>query len=195
LAEDLLPKRGTGDFNQGLMELGALICRPKKPVCTKCPVSIICKAKRSSVQKRLPVRTPRKPIPHIHVTAGVIQNDGKFLITLRPPSGLLGGLWEFPGGKQENGESLDACLRREIREELGIEIDVGDEFMTVNHAYSHFKITLHVFACRYDGGKIRLNGCDDFQWITVRDLDRFAFPAADRRVIRRLQEEGFGGRR
>ena len=189
LAEELLPEKRVRDFNQALMELGALVCKSKHPLCVSCPVSEFCEAKRLGMQADLPVRSPRNAVPHYNVTAGIIWKDGKFLITLRPPRGLLGGLWEFPGGKQEEGESLEECLQREIREELGIEIEVGDPLVSVKHAYSHFRITLHVFPCRYIGGQIQLRECDDYCWIDEGDLDVFAFPAADRKVIEVLRNK------
>lgn len=191
LAEEVLPRGRVQDFNQALMELGAVICKPKQPNCASCPLSKICEANKLSIQMKLPVRPPRRTIPHFNVTAGIIWKDGKFLITLRPPRGLLGGLWEFPGGKLEEGEDLGSCLQREIREELGILIEVGDSLVSVKHAYSHFRITLHALECRYVGGKIRLLGCDDYRWITPRDLEKFAFPAADRKIIKVLKEGSY----
>jgi A/G-specific adenine glycosylase len=187
LAEALLPRTSIREHNEALMELGALVCRPKHPDCPACPLRKLCEAQKHSVQDELPIRSPRKPIPHLDVTAGIIRKGKRFLITLRPPKGLLGGLWEFPGGKLEPSETLEACLAREIREELGIEIDVLQPLVSVDHAYTHFRITLHVFECRYRSGRIKLNGCDDYRWITEGELDDYAFPGADRKVIDRLQ--------
>lgn len=186
LAEWLLPDRSIREFNEGLMELGAAVCTPRNPDCGICPLSMLCEAKAHTVQHELPVKTPRKPVPHYHVTAGVIWKGGKILITRRPPKGLLGGLWEFPGGKQEKGESLEDCLIREIKEELDISIRVRERLISVKHAYTHFRITLHAFRCQYLKGQIRLNGVDDCKWIKPQDLDRFAFPGADRKVIERI---------
>jgi mutator protein MutT len=106
---------------------------------------------------------------------------------------MLGGLWEFPGGKVEPGEKLPACLKREIREELGIRVEVGRPLISVRHSYTHLRITLHVFECAYTGGDIRLDGCDDYRWITAGQLDGFAFPAADRKVIQLLKMNKTGG--
>ena len=191
VSKEIIPKKNIHDFNQGLMELGAMICRPKNPICTDCPLAVICEANRFSIQQELPVRSPKKKIPHYDVTAGIIWKRDKFLITLRPPKGLLGGLWEFPGGKQKAGESLKNCLKREIREELSIDIKVKELLISVKHAYTHFRITLHVFECQYISGKIQLQGCDDYRWITSAELDDFAFPGADRKVIK-LLESGQG---
>jgi A/G-specific adenine glycosylase len=189
LAEELLPQAHVGDFNQGLMELGAILCKPKQPVCELCPLSQLCRAKQLGIQDQLPVKPMRKPIPHYDVVAGIIWKGHRFLITLRPPRGLLGGLWEFPGGKVEEGEIPQQGLKREVAEELGIQITVNSRFTSVKHAYTHFKITLHVFHCRYQRGKIQLHGCDDYRWILPSQLDDFAFPGADRKVIRKLLKE------
>jgi A/G-specific adenine glycosylase len=187
-AETILPDKRIRDFNQGLMELGAVVCKPKRPACDSCPIDEICEANRLSIQDALPVKPVRKPIPHYDVTAGIIRKNGKILITLRPPRGLLGGLWEFPGGKKKNGEDLRSCLKREINEELGIKIDIGEHLISVKHAYTHFKITLHVFLCHYISGKIQAIECDDYRWITQSDFGRYAFPAADHKVIKKLME-------
>jgi A/G-specific adenine glycosylase len=191
LSEGLLPKRRIRDYNQALMELGALVCRARNPVCPDCPVSTICEAHRLSLQRELPVKSPRKPVPHYEVTAGIIWKDDHLLITRRPPKGLLGGLWEFPGGKLEPGEELEGCLKREIREELGIAIEVGACLTSVEHAYTHFRITLHAFECRYRGGRIRLIGIDAYRWILPRDLDKFALPAADHKIIALLKNRKY----
>jgi A/G-specific adenine glycosylase len=189
-AEQLLPETRIGPFNEAMMELGALICKPKQPECDLCPVEPVCEARRLHIEEALPFRTPRKPIPHIHVTAGIIWKKNRFLITLRPPKGLLGALWEFPGGKVELNETYETCLRREIREELNIVIDIQSHLISVRHAYTHFKITLHVFECLYRHGSIRMDpeSAIDYRWITIEDLDQYAFPGADRKVIEKLKE-------
>ncbi|MBA4423676.1 MAG: A/G-specific adenine glycosylase [Syntrophus sp. (in: bacteria)] len=193
LSESLLPKSRIRDYNQALMELGALTCRTGNPACPDCPVSRMCEANRLSIQRELPVKSPRKPVPHYEVTAGIIWRDHRLLITRRPPKGLLGGLWEFPGGKLEPGEDLEGCLKREIREELGIAIAVGVHLTSADHAYTHFRITLHAFECRYRGGRIRLIGVDDYRWILPWELDGFALPAADHKIIALLKDRKYGG--
>jgi A/G-specific adenine glycosylase len=187
LSESLLPKRRLRDYNQALMELGALVCRVRNPACADCPVSGSCAANRLSLQGELPVKSQRKPVPHHEVTAAIIRRGSRILITRRPPKGLLGGLWEFPGGKLEPGEELEECLKREIREELGIAIEVGVCLASVGHAYTHFTITLHAFDCRYRGGRIQLLGIDDYRWILPRELGGFALPAADHKIIEILK--------
>lgn len=188
-ATSILPDEKLRDFNEGLMELGATVCTPASPDCPHCPWQAHCEAFRLGIQEELPFKTPKKPVPHLDVTAGVIWKDDQFLITLRPPKGLLGGLWEFPGGKVEEGETLEACLRREIDEELAIRVRVGKKLIAVNHAYTHFKITLHVFECDFESGILEPRACDDFRWITAEQLGDFAFPGADRKVIAAIRKE------
>jgi A/G-specific adenine glycosylase len=186
ISNALLPDFSISDFNQGLMELGSEICLPRNPHCTKCPVRQGCRAWKLKIPHLLPVRNPKKPIPHFDVTAGVIWKKDKVLITLRPAKGLLGSLWEFPGGKKERGETLEECLHREIMEELGIRIRIIGKLTSIRHAYTHFKITLHVYQCKYDQGTLRLHACDDFHWIRLEEINRYAFPAADIKVIELL---------
>ena len=124
-----------------------------------------------------------KQIPHFQVAAGIIQHEDNILISRRREESMLGGLWEFPGGKQENGETLKECLYRELQEELAIHVEVGDKYCTVKHAYKNFKITLHVFYCKYLSGSPETIGCAEWRWVKPAELDRFTFPSADRKVI------------
>lgn len=190
LAADHMPSQRPGDYNQALMELGRTICKPRRPVCHECPVAQFCAARRLGVQEQRPVKKRKAPTPHYDVTAGLIRHpaDGKLLIAQRPADALLGGLWEFPGGKQEPAESLQACLARELAEELAIQVQVGAFFVRVKHAFTHFKITLHVFECDYlpAGGEPQALGCAAWRWVREDELQNFAFGAADRQVIAAL---------
>jgi len=190
LAESLLPKGQAGPFNEALMELGATVCLPRAPQCDACPIRSMCEARRRGLQEQLPVRRAKKITPHYDVTAAVIRRNGRTLIAQRPHDGMLGGLWEFPGGKCEPGESLADCLRREIREELGLKIEVGHPIISVKHAYSHFRITLHAFECRVVSGRPTPIGVADFKWVRRSELDRFAFAVTDRKIIQRMRGEG-----
>jgi A/G-specific adenine glycosylase len=194
LALSMLPLGSAGDFNQALMDLGAMICTPTNPRCLICPLANSCRARQEGIQEQLPIRATRTHRPHRDVTAGVIWDDnGHLLITRRPPDGLLGGLWEFPGGKRRPGEALLACLHREIEEELGIEIDIGALLCTVEHGFTHFQMTLYAYECRWLAGIPQCLGCTDLRWMTLDELDRFAFPVADQKIIaflRNRQESG-----
>ena len=194
LAHALLPQGKAAAFNQAMMELGALVCTPKSLQCASCPVQTFCQAHRSGDPEALPAKSPRKIKPHYDVSAGIIWRDGRILIAQRKPEGLLGGLWEFPGGKQEPGETLEGCLKREVREELDLEIEVERPFMRVKHAYSHFRITLHTFHCRYVRGDPRALGCADWRWVCPEELPVYAFPRADQKVLQALVGEESDGR-
>ena len=192
IAADWLPARGAGEYNQALMELGQKVCRPRNPDCPACPLRDMCRALAADTQAERPVRGKRAPTPRHDVTAGLIRNEcGQLLIAQRPLEGLLGGLWEFPGGKREGGESLPDCLRRELREELAIDVEVGRRFAVVDHAFTHFKITLHAFDCRYLGALPPFDEPQalealDWAWVREEELGRYSFGKADRQVIAEL---------
>jgi A/G-specific adenine glycosylase len=187
IAAELVPPDRPGDFNQALMELGATLCTPTSPRCLLCPVNAECEALAQGLSERLPVKTARRERPHYDVTAAVIRrDDGHLLIAQRKPEAMLGGLWEFPGGKCQPGEALPDCLRREIREELGIEIEVGQFLTTIKHGYTHFRISLHVFECRHLNGDPRALDCADWRWARLPDLENFAFPVTDQKIIQIL---------
>lgn len=195
LAEERVPAERPGDYNQALMELGQQLCTPTKPLCLLCPLADDCLARQRGTQLERPVRPPRKRTPHYDVAAGIIwergteapHRNGRFLIAQRPLNGLLGGLWEFPGGKQEGGESLPQTLRREIQEELGIDIEVGAHQVSLNHAYTHFRITLHAYHAVHQSGAVQHLEVADHAWVTLDDLDRYAFAVTDRKIISSLE--------
>ena len=187
IADDLVPARTPGLFNQALMELGAEVCTPRTPRCEDCPLSRVCRAKRHGEQLVLPQRRAKKPLPSHTVAVGVIWKAGRILIDKRKPGGLLGGLWEFPGGKKEPGESLEAALRREVREELAIRIRVHRPLAVLDHTYSHFRVRIHAYECAWLSGQPRCITCDTFKWVRPADLGRYAFPAANNKIIRVLR--------
>ncbi|MFZ3069779.1 MAG: NUDIX domain-containing protein, partial [Anaerolineaceae bacterium] len=187
-AQGHLPHIRTGDFNQALMELGALICKPKRPLCLNCPIQSLCKGFALGTQEQIPVRKQKPAIPHHIVTAAVIADGDRVLIAQRPQGGLLGGLWEFPGGKLEPADpGLPACLKREIREELDVDIQVGEPFGVYHHAYTHFRITLHAFICTLEPGQtLDEDARSSIRWVLTSQLDGFAMGKVDRQIARRL---------
>jgi A/G-specific adenine glycosylase len=188
LAASLLPPGQAGAFNEALMELGATVCTPRAPDCDRCPLCELCLAYARGEQEALPVRRPRKAVPHYDVTAAVTtREDGRVLVAQRNPDDMLGGLWEFPGGKCRDGEALPECLAREMHEELGVEVEVGELLTTVNHAYTHFRITLHAFRCRLAAGEPRCLDCAAFRWVTLAELDALPMSVADRKVAQALR--------
>lgn len=173
-----------GLHNQAIMELGALVCTPRTPACHACPIRHACAARAAGAETRLPVRAQRKPLPHHDIAAVVLQDEaGRIYVQRRPPEGLLGGLWEFPGGKREDGESLEETAIRELAEELGVEIELREKITTIEHAYSHFRITLHAFRGRITGGDPQPTAATAWAWVPRGELDAYAFPAANRRVV------------
>jgi len=193
VAQRLLPAGRAGDFNQALMELGATVCLPRGPRCAGCPVRRLCAARRAGTQEDLPVKPRRAPVPHYTCGVGVVWRGEQVLIARRPSTGLLAGLWEFPGGKQQTGETLLQCVQREVQEELGIEVHVGPHLMTVKHAYSHFKVTLHFYTCECRAGRVRAIGCTDWRWVRAAELTDYAFPAGSLPVLRALVGAGGPG--
>ena len=186
LAGALLPARRVGEFNQALMDLGATVCTPRGPRCPACPIRPACRAAARGEQHRLPRRAAPPKLPHYDVAAAVVFRAGRVLIDRRPDDGLLGGLWEFPGGKVRPGESPADAAVREAREELGVTVEAGEELIVVRQAYSHFRITLHAIQCRYVSGRCKAIGCTAWRWVAPDQLDEYAFPRANRRVIEAL---------
>lgn len=192
--EGLLPAGRAGAFNEALMDLASLVCTPKSPACGVCPIRESCQAHRQGRQEQIPVRLPRRQVPHYDVSAAVIWQDGKVLLAQRREEGMLGGLWEFPGGTREAGESLEECLRREIQEELGMEIAVGARLISVPHAYTHKRITLHAFHCRPVRGTPQKLEVKDWRWVAPADVLQYPLSVVDQRVaeafLRWLKENG-----
>lgn len=187
----ILPPSHAGDLNQALMDLANAVCTPANPRCLICPLTELCQAREQGLQNALPIRATRTHRPHRDVTAGVIWDaNGQFLITQRPLDSMLGGLWEFPGGKRRPGEDLIDCLRREIIEEIGIEIEIGDLLCTIEHVFTHFYMTLYAYQCRWVRLKPQCLECKDLRWVTVDQLDAFAFAVADQKIIAHLREQG-----
>ncbi len=182
-AQMLLSRTHPGQYNQAMMELGAMVCRPKNPLCITCPVKKYCLSYEKGLQNEFPKRLQRKRVPEYHIATGVIQKNNRLLITLRKAEGLLGGLWEFPGGKLKDGETAETACIREIREEVNLEIKIIHRFRTVRHAYTHFKIKMDVFLCTYGSGEIALNGPADYRWISIDQIDQFPFPVANHKFI------------
>ncbi|MEB3286504.1 MAG: A/G-specific adenine glycosylase [Vampirovibrionales bacterium] len=183
--------KGSWTFNQAIMELGATICLPKEPRCLICPVKPQCLSAERGTQLERPVKIKKAPTPHHHIAVGVIWDAEKkrVFIQQRPEQGLLGGLWEFPGGKQEAGETLEETVQREIQEELGLKVTVGSKITMVKHAYTHFKITLHAYHCELLSTQPpTLTAAIDSQWVPLADLERFAFPKANKLVLKELLE-------
>ena len=186
-SEELLDLRRPRDFNQALMDLGATVCTPRRLGCDHCPWRESCAAYASGDPSGWPVVEERKPLPFQVIGIGVVINAaGDVLIDQRLEEGLLGGMWEFPGGKQEPGEPIEACIARELMEELGIEVSVGEGLITVDHAYSHKKLQFVVHLCRWMSGDPNPLASQQVRWVRPEQLKDYPFPAANARIIEAL---------
>lgn len=202
LADKNLPKGHAGDYNQALMDLGATICMPKNPRCLICPLMRLCKACQSGTQNQLPVKTPKKEVPHYVHAAAVIVQRGRVLLAQRPSEGLLGGMWEFPNGRVAGEpatglpEALKAGYRLGVKvqripraERSGAEPQTARALRTpsarrssalgiVRHAYSHFSVTVHVFACDL----LSLPKATNLKWVSLRRLSAYPMGKIDRQI-------------
>ena len=187
--EEMFDPGQPATFNQAMMELGALVCRPRNPLCRECPVRRGCQALAAGEQDVLPARLKRRTA-RIATAVAVIEHAGKYLIQKRPPSGPMAGLWEFPGGKLERGESPEEALRREVKEELGADVSQARLLLTVRHAYTRFQVTLYAFQTVLKGRpaldpKTR-------RWVSRRALKTYTFPAGSAKSIGHLESERSG---
>ena len=186
-SEALLDPLRPRDTNQALMDLGATLCTPRQPDCHRCPWQSHCAAYAAGDPRRWPVTDAPKPLPFQVIGVGVVLNAaGEVLIDQRLEEGLLGGMWEFPGGKQEQGETIETCIARELEEELGIAVTVGAELITVDHAYSHKKLRFVVHLCDWVSGEPQPLASQQVRWVRPDDLGNYAFPAANARIIEAL---------
>jgi A/G-specific adenine glycosylase len=186
LAGDLLYKDDPGTYNQALMELGALLCTPVRPKCLSCPIRKMCQACQTGSQSQYPIKVPKKQRPHFTIGAGIIWKEDKILIARRHENGLLGGLWEFPGGKQQDGETIEQTVQREIKEEVDVTVRVDSLLAVVKHQYSHFKITLHAYHCTYVAGSPKALGCAAWKWVKKDKLQNYALPRANGKILELL---------
>lgn len=186
-ADELLDRSKPGTFNQALMELGALVCRPLNPSCDQCPVSRDCAALSRGVLA-FPVRDARREVPLQKIAVGVVSNGNRVLITRRAEKGMLGGLWEFPGGKVRRGEKHARACAREIAEETGLRVEVKERITRVKHEYTHLSVEIDVFRCRYRGGNVVLDGPTDYRWITLDETSQYAFPKANHKFMPAIRQ-------
>ncbi|MFZ9271049.1 MAG: 8-oxo-dGTP diphosphatase MutT [Prochlorococcaceae cyanobacterium] len=184
----LLDHKRPRAFNQALMDLGASVCTPRNPRCGDCPWQSHCAAYAAGAPASYPVKEASRELPFQVIGVGVVCNDaGEVLIDQRLDEGLLGGLWEFPGGKQEPGEAIEHTIARELREELAIEVTVGEPLIELEHAYSHKKLRFVVHLCQWRSGEPQPLASQQVRWVEPSALASYPFPAANARIIAALQ--------
>ncbi|MFA5842175.1 MAG: A/G-specific adenine glycosylase [Candidatus Gracilibacteria bacterium] len=191
IAKSWIPAKDARNFNQAMMELGALVCTPKSPDCKNCPLKKQCHAYALDLAESLPNRGKSQKKVEIKVVAAIlvkktIRASSLIFIQKRPQQGLMGGLWEFPGGKVKPKESLKDALCREIREELGIEISNLRPFLNIKHSYTKYNVDFHTFLVDCTGEKIKQKEEIDHAWVPIEKLSKLPFPAANVKVIKAL---------
>ncbi|MBW2465960.1 MAG: A/G-specific adenine glycosylase [Deltaproteobacteria bacterium] len=192
-AREMIPPGCARDFNQALMELGALICIPRNPRCRICPVSSHCQALRLELVSKRPVlKNPSKTI-FIEMATGVLERNSRVLIQKRKPSGVWPNLWEFPGGRLEHGETPEMALVREYNEETELAVGNLRKIITVQHSYTIYRVVLHCYFCSLLAGRDepKLRGAQEYRWVNPAELSRYAFPAGHRKLIDHLFYSGY----
>jgi A/G-specific adenine glycosylase len=185
---ELIPNGNAGNFNQAVMDLGSIICRSVNPICRRCPIQNECLAYSRSTQMELPAIKERPTKPHLEVVAAIIQKEDKVLIDKRPADGLLGGMWEFPGGKIERGEDHPEALKRELKEELGIAVNLENSFGVYKHAYTHFTVTVYPYFVVIVNGNPKALEADKIEWVDISDLRDFPMGKVDRNISDDLEK-------
>ena len=182
LSEAAVRRGDSATVNQALMELGATVCLPKKPECGSCPLAKHCAAFARGEQGLYPPARLISPKPILDVSVALIFKEDHFIVTRRPDQGLLGGLWELPGGKWEKGETALEALHRELGEELGIRVHVLRDYPTVRHSYTHFGVRLHPFLCALHGRR-RPRSPLPMRWIRREEIAALAFPRGTSKIF------------
>lgn len=193
LANRLIAPECPGIFNQAMMEVGALVCKPRLPNCPDCPMQSFCRAFALNSVAVYPNREKKRATPRLHLAAGVVRHNGRLLITQRKPEGLLGGLWEFPSDEIREGESPESACHRLLLESTGLTVRIDRFLTTIHHAYTHFRITMEVFRCTRLGGQVCLNSAVDYRWIRPGDFPDYPFPKANLKFIPLLYNDPVDG--
>jgi A/G-specific adenine glycosylase len=188
LAQELLDRSSPGDFNQALMELGATVCRPKGPDCTVCPLAAWCRARATGRQQELPVRARRRAPTRVEAVAAAIFRGGQCLFVRRPARGLLGGLWELPGGLVPRGQAAGDVLVRHVRVLLGLEIRVEALRAAVRHQFTHRSLRLRVYQCTLLRGAPQPTLHAEARWLHLDRVDGLPLARLDQKVVFELRK-------
>jgi A/G-specific adenine glycosylase len=190
-AEELLSQAHPAEHNQAMMELGATVCTPRSPRCEACPLATVCQGRATGNPAAFSARKRAMQTPHHPMAMCAIHDGhGRLLLVRRPAKGLLGGLWELPCARlQPDEREPDGCARC-AREEVGLEVEPVSPLASVDHAFTHFRITVHAWRCRPRAGEVRAPRWDGHEWCAPDDLPRYAFPLATRKVLAALHAYG-----
>lgn len=197
MAERLLDPLQPRAYNQALMELGALVCTPKKPTCTVCPVQQHCRAYRADTVEFRPLPSSKQKKIDIIMACAILHYHGKYFIQQRLSEDIWGGLWEFPGGRLEEGEHPQQAAMREVTEETGWQVSDLSPFQTVVHHYTRYRVTLHGFVGLLTASPIppALTAAQQYAWVGLDELAQYPFPAGHRLLVAALQQgNAFSGK-
>ena len=189
LAEQLVPRKDPGDFNQALMDLGATVCTPRQPECGRCPLSPACVARRKGWQDSIPPARRPAPRKKLSYPCAVLRKNGLVLIARRPIATLLPGLWEFPGGEPRPRESLSNALRRHLSERLGILIENLRLCATHTQLLSHRELEIRAFSCAWTGNLLQPRWYTETRWVSPARMGKVPFTAGMAELARRLPRE------
>jgi len=184
-AKTMLPQGRAREFNQALMELGALVCISRNPRCRVCPITDKCMAYGLDLVYERPIlQTPPRTI-FIEMATGILEYNDRIFIQKRKSKGVWANLWEFPGGRLEPGETPEMALIREYMEETELAITTLQKITTVHHSYMNYRVTLHCFFCKLADDKYEpvLHGAQEYRWVKPEDLLRYAFPSGHRKLL------------
>ncbi len=193
MAETLLDRDHPRQFNQALMELGALICTPKKPGCAHCPLQPHCRAHRSDTVEFRPLPSSKQKKIDITMACGIIHRGSEVFIQQRLADDIWGGLWEFPGGRLEEGEPPLQAALREIHEETSWQVEAPVFLATVVHHYTRYRVTLHGYLCTLPPPWTEpvLTAASQYAWASLDQLQHYPFPAGHRQLVAALQTRVF----
>ncbi|MFG6495943.1 A/G-specific adenine glycosylase [Fictibacillus sp. UD] len=188
---ELISHEDPSSFNQGLMELGAIVCTPKSPACLLCPMRELCRGFESGRQRELPVKLGKTKVRKAKMIAGVLVNDdGRLLIHKRPAEGLLANMWEFPNTEYvgENKKAEISALESYVEEQLNYEVTAEEKAGYIEHVFSHLKWEIQIWQ-----GKVKCREEDrtlpaDWKWVSVDELDAYPFPVSHQKIIRLIKE-------
>lgn len=179
--ENLIPSESPGDFNQGMMELGALICSPRKPKCGECPLSYMCKAFKSKIPENYPSVIKKVKPPEYKYLAGIVRHENKFLITKRSEDTMLGGLWELPNFRIEGEMDLEKLYQTKIKDSLNINVKKPNVIGFVTHKYSHFTAIVKILNCNLSHSKNYKN--KKYKWISLNEVDLYPFSKINHKIF------------
>jgi A/G-specific adenine glycosylase len=181
-AESLLPTKRAGDFNQALMELGALVCTPAAPKCRQCPLARQCQAFRTNRQDTIPRLQSRAISIEVREVAVVVTRKGRVLLVQRPNRGRWSNMWEFPHGETARPETVESAAKRLLRELTGIHAAIGKEVATVRHGVMRYRITLTCMEAKFVSGKFRSTSYAAGRWIRPAELVKFPVSSPQRKL-------------